>query len=393
MGHLIALAMALVAADGISIDLDAIEFGADPEPTICWMAPRKFSREHRIRLERAIVRAAMVTRPAHVTYPVRRVRSLEDFTEGCRGFVRVHIKVRGRRQARVVVRLKDTDGGLDVRVASFGVALRSLKRQHFESAWRKAWEGFAPPAPPPPPEPPPEPPSKPYFDGELTGEAATFVPPEAPPEGPLVSVWIDAGWTGRRLQDAPGVEQSDASMPSAGGRLTLHGARIFRWPSRHELDLTIGYWRRFVSGDQGGFPLSVLADRAEATARYRYQLGSFGPRVGPSVGYAFTRFESNGTSVLSTRFSVLRAGIAVSQPVWRWSTAGGLWLEADASARWNPGGGTDLGFDVGGGAVVRLDWGLMFAVEARWTQQPGEVSGTAFVDETLETLAAVGWAL
>ena len=397
MGPWILFGLALTGADGISIDDDPFGLGPAPAQRVCWVvASHKGRRGDRTRLSRAISRAAEVTRPAHVRLPVARIRSVRKDSKGCRGILLVTVRGTARR-ARITVKVRNPDETRFTRVAQFRSALAKLERGQFEAPWTEAWARFAPPAPPAPPPPPPLPPQKlarPFVDKDLAQEQAVGAngPPTAPAGPPIASVWVEAGYFSRRLADAPGAEQSGADVPTAGLRAEFHAASFFEFAAEHELDVIAGYHRRFVTGEQDSNPVSVAADRAALTARYRWSPGSRLPRFGPQLGYEFVRFDSDGASVLSTRFSVVRVGIDVSQPILRWS-AGRVDVIVDSALRWSPSGDAGLGVDATGGAVARFDFGLALEFKVRFDRQTGEASGQAFAQQTLDALVAVGWSI
>ncbi len=403
----IAVGVTLAAQNGISIGSGAIAFEPDAPPTVCAITPRRLAKSDRLRLRRALVRAAQATMPSHVRYEVKLIRSIRWSKKkkmDCRGFVRVHAKG-PRTKTKLTVRFRKSDEAQYRTLHRFHAPLRTLNRHHFEASWLTAWAELTPAAPPPPPPPPPVPPppavaaqpATPYVDQDLAKEQAIA---NAPPVAeaavrrpPTVTVAVEAGWSGRTIDDAPGAEQSTASVPTVGGRATLHAAQLFGLAAGHDLEISVGYWRRLVEGQQADASVSVTADRAAVAASYRYTFAAWLPRVGPLVGYELVRFESDGASALSTRFSALRFGADLLQPVMRWGGPAGVWLRGAAALRWSPTGTAGLGVDGRLGAVIALDFGLQSGVEARLIRQTGETSDAAFVDQTLDLVAFVGWSI
>ena len=400
----IAIGIALTTADGISIAGDAFDLEPNVTEKLCWQAQGRIRRKDRTRLYSAVQRAAKATRPPHVRFEVERVKRAS--APGCRGVMQVSVK--GRTHARITVGLRGAEDTRSEQVASFRRRLSRLQRQDFEASWRMAWRRWAPAAPPAPPRPPPldrDPrpkPAAPFVDQELADEQAVARaaarPPPPPPRGPpMVTVLAEAGWAGRQLKDAPGAPQSTASVPTFGLRAVGYLGPLLALGPHHELEVVVGYWRRLVDGQQGLQALSVTADRAAVYGRYRYAvatnlLGAMSPRIGPQVGYELARFENTGDAVLSTRFSVLRLGLDISQPMLQFADAV-LRFESHAALRWSPSGDARVGVDVRGGFGLQFGWGLFVDGAVRFTQQPGQVDDTAFVDETIEALAAVGWSL
>lgn len=401
MGPWIALALATGAPGGISIDADAIEFSAASAP-VCWLAKRRLRhKKDRTRLKRAVVRAGLATRPSHVDHPLKRIRSIQRQGQqlGCAGYVNIMVKGR-RAQTRIVVSARRADEASFAEVATIRLKLWTLAREDLEPGWTAAWALLVPPAPP---SPPPPPPLAPFVDDDLNEERTVASAPPGltgasadepgPPSPPVVSLWVDAGWSSRSLSEAPGADQAAANIMTLGGQVTLHLGPLLSLGAEHALDVDAGYWHRFVEGEQDGRSVSVSSDRTAANLRYRVALARWAPRFGPVIGYELARFESDAAGVLSTRFSVLRAGLGAVQPILRWSSEAGLWASAGSTVRWAPVGDADVGFDVEGAVSVRLDVGLMVRIAGRFFQQAGEADDESFTTRTVEAVAGVGWSL
>ena len=394
----LALGLSAAASSGISIGPEAIAFEAETAPPVCWVAPRRLRKKDRARLEQAVVRAGQATMPGHVRYRIESIRSSKRTKLDCQGFV--FVGLRGpRKRTRVTIRARRPDESKSQRVARFYVKRDKLERKHFESAWRDIWDRIGPPPPPAPatdPAPPPPVAVTPFVDQELAAESAVARPAPPPPKlwaPPRVSFALQGGWSTRNIEDAPGAAQSSAQVASAGGRIVVHGARWLNLAPEHDVDLTVTYWHRFIDGQQGDTAVSVSADRTAATVRYRLVLAEGTPRFGPLLGYEFSRFESDADAALSTRFSVLRVGVDAAQPILRLEPGTGLWLEAASALRWSPTGDAGLGFDVQVEAAFRLRLGLFVSLGARFTRQSGEAASAAFIDQTVDAFAAVGWSL
>ena len=398
------IGIGLLASQGISISSGAIEFEPEPATPVCWIVSKKLPKKRQARIERALVRAGRATMPSHVRYRLERVESTQRDHVGCKGYVRITTDGGPNRVHLTVHLRRPSEAEFEV-VDRFTVLMWKLRRRDFDPVWRAIWDRLAPSPtrsePPPPPVSPPAAteavPAVPFVDGELAREQAAadapFVAPTTPRGPPVLSLAILAGWSGRTLSDAPGAAQSTANVPTAGASAMLHASSLLGLASGHDLDLSVGYDRRFVEGQQGDSSVAVTADRIRATGRYRYLLGGGYPRIGPLIGYELVRFESDGTAVLSTRFSVIRAGVDVRQPVLRFSPSSGLWLRAASALRWSPTGDAGIGVDARVGGRLKLSFGLFAGIDVRLTWQPGEAAQAAFVDRMLDITGAVGWSL
>ncbi|MEO1337530.1 MAG: hypothetical protein AAFV29_17935, partial [Myxococcota bacterium] len=316
---LIAWGLALIAADGISIDLGDIDFSPTSRPALCWLGPKKMSAKTRRQLTKAMDHAALATRPSRLQWPIKQMRLHRKDSEQCRRqFVRIYVRNRGR-VAHFSLGIK-TDENSDFEIIQrWTSSWRALDGRGFERGWSEVWARLKPPPPPI------TQPTTQYVDADLAAEQVVAAPPPPPvsPRSPaLLSAWVEGGWMGRRLIDAPGDAQSAASVATAGFRLTLHSAGLLGRHAPH-VDLTGRYHRRFVSATQDGASIGVSADQWSVDATGWWTFAS-ALRIGPMLGYELTRFESEARSVLSTRFSVIRFGGAAVYPLWKWSDRGQL---------------------------------------------------------------------
>ncbi|MEM7674733.1 MAG: hypothetical protein AAF449_01880 [Myxococcota bacterium] len=387
MSTLIAWGLILVAADGISIDLGDIDFSPAEGPALCWIGPQKMRTKTRRELARAMEEAAQSTRPLRNQWPIKQVRLLRSDSEQCRNFVRIYVRHRNTITRFALAIKTDEQPEFEV-LYRWESPRRKLDGPSFERGWTAVWARLAPP-PPPPPRPQP---SSQYVDKDLAAEQIVVPPPPPAASRPaLLSAWVEGGWTGRRLSDAPGAAQSSASVATAGLRLTLHSDGFMN-ADGPSIDLTGRYRRRFVRATQDGTVRSVTADLWSVDATTQWTIAT-NFRLGPVVGYELTRFESDASDALSTRFSVIRFGGVATYDFASWAKDGRLTALTDAAARWSPVGDAQLGFDVQVGLQASFSAQFRLALLTRWTRQTGEVANSNFVDQTVDAIAAVGWSI
>ncbi len=389
------LIAAMVAASSPS-RFDVFDPSNPSGSAVCWLAPRGVGRKDLDLLATKLDEAAAASMPGHVHYLVIRIHSpsREGADKGCAALV--DVTVHGRRaESRFLFRAKpfsDDDWAIE---ETFTKGRGDLDAADLTPMFTKLWALIAPPPPPPPK--PPEPPPEHFVDTDLATEQERLnaVPPPPPPRGPFVSLMLIGGLASRSVGGAPGPHLDAANVPALGAQASLHIAELFRLDD-HDLDLDAAYGRSLATAQITETELAVDADRTRVGLAYRYHLGGYLPRMGVLFGWELLRFEiAEEGSVFSARYSVLRGGLTVIQPLY---LDEGLRLSfaLEGALRGSPtvrGGSAAPGFDVEGGVELALAFGLLAKVGARLTQQSGDIGEAGFSDRYIDVVAGIGWAL
>jgi hypothetical protein len=388
----------LVAADGtkpLAVDWNESQ-GDAGSGTICWLAPSKGKAAQRDRLVKAIEVAAKSTIPGHTRFEVQRIKSPKKEGGACKVIVDFTNKPLQGEFAELILAATERGAPAPIVTTTLELNLDTLTEKDVAPAWEKVWATIAPPKPEPPPAPPAPPPA--FIDQEVAVERQTFVPPPEVVDGaPWVSLVIAAGMMSRSLDGAPGPAIDDKSLLSLGGDATLHLDRAFGASNEHDIDIGVGYNRRFASATRGATKVSVDADRFEIGGLYRYHFGEgYLPRLGVLAGYELLRFELGAdVDAFSVRYSVIRGGATIEQPIIIFD--GGLVLLDLYGALRIPagkdGGEPGTSFDIGGGPRLELAGGFLALARARYAQQSASTGGNELTDGYLDLEIGIGWQL
>lgn len=429
-------------AQGISIDGDSLGFGldepAEKTPAVCWVAPKKLRRADAKRLRESLKIAFEVTRPDGSRHQLKPVRSpkRQGRKLGCDVYVRV--SVRGRRQAKITLKLMDKRYKRTLKQASVSGALAKVNGVLLESPWQQLWPliigatggeaalvaAKAPPAAAPvagtagatapaagaaapvaqivdkPSDLPPagsEPAKKSgrFVDQELIdaqskakveAAAATALPPP-----PMVGLLVGGGYTSRSLSGVPGLTRSSNSLVSVWGEAQLYVGAL-ALPAEHELNLELNYAKRFASVKNDTKSGSATADRLSVTGRYHY-VTPVGARLGVMAGHEYLRFNVPADlDAFESRYSVIRFGLSGAMQVLKLGPRAGLDITLEGGAR-APIGADEVSFglDARLGFALRLDSGLLGALRLRYLRQPGKLPTFSYTEQNIDVELGAGW--
>lgn len=396
----VALLTVLLAAqsESTTLSVDWTEPTDAASGNVCWLAPRKGTKAQLERLLRAIEVAAKGTQPGHTRYELLRIKSPKKEGAACKVIVDFTLQPKDKVNGELIFAATERGAPAPIVETTLSLDLEQLTEKDLNPGWEKVWAAIAPPKPEPPPPPPIVPPPAPFVDQEIVAERQTLAP-EVEPESKRkwAALMLSVGMLSRSLDGAPGTPIDGSSLLSLGAEGALHLDRVFGLGESHELELGAGYLRRLANGARGEEAVSVSADRLQAGLVYRFHTGEgYLPRVGPLAGYELLRFELGAAGdAFSVRYSVIRGGLSVVQPVVLFD-GGAVLLGVDGALRLAPsaaGGDAGTSFDVGGGPRLELAGGFLAQLRARYARQSGRAGDAEFTDGYFDLDLGIGWAL